>query len=488
MEPRLKILMVASEMTPFIKTGGLADVVGALPKALRRRGHDVAVVLPKYRDIDTDKFWIEPYHSPMGVWMGGKEEWCSVQRTISDGVPVYLIEHNLYYNRPGVYNARNQSYSDNAMRYGFLCRAALQLCIDRGFSPDIAHVHDWPTALVPAYLKAWDWRNTALERCASLLTIHNLAYQGVYPEDDYYYLALGWDNFVPGIFEYYGGINFLAGGIYFADMINTVSPSYAEEVLRPEYGDGLDRNLRAKGDRFGGILNGVDYDVWSPEKDPYIPANYSLEYRVGKKICKQVLQQRFGLYEDENIALLGVVGRFTEQKGYNLLAKVIEPLLHNSHIQFVILGTGDGNLERFYSSLASQYPGFVGSYTGFSEDLAHLIEAGSDFFVMPSRFEPCGLNQIYSLRYGTLPIVRAVGGLNDTVENYNQATGDGTGFKFWDFNDEALYGTMHWAISTYYDRRHHMEKMIRNAMSRRFTWDMSASRYEYAYYRALGLY
>jgi len=488
MLPKLNILMVASEMTPFIKTGGLADVVGALPKALARRGHNVMVVLPKYRDIKLSGHIAEEFHAPMGVWMGGEEEWCSVHRTFSDEVPVYFIEHNVYFNREGLYNDKAMNdYTDNPRRFAFLSRAALQLCMDRGWDIDIAHVNDWQTALVPAYLKIWNWHNTPLENCASLLTIHNLAYQGVYPADDYPYLALGWDNFVPYKFEYYGAMNYLQGGIYYADMVTTVSPTYAEDVSTPHLGNGLDANLRAKGDRFGGILNGVDYDVWSPETDRYLPENYSVYHREGKRICKRYLQNIFGLNPDNNVALLGVVGRFTEQKGYNLLAEVLEPVINNMHVQFVILGTGDRNLENFYNAMAHRYPDRVGAHIGFSEELAHQIEAGCDFFLMPSRFEPCGLNQIYSLRYGTLPVVRATGGLNDTVENYNEYTGDGTGFKFRDFSPESLYYTIGWAVSTYYDRRDHMEFLIRNAMSQRFSWDMSAARYEYAYFRALGL-
>ena len=420
--------------------------------------------------------------------MGGKEEWCSVHRAIAGGVPIYFIEHNDYFNREGLYNDKNMNaYSDNPHRFAFLSRAALQLCTDRGFSPDIAHVNDWQTALVPAYLKIWNWTNTPLERCASLLTIHNLAYQGVFSDDCYPYLALGWDNFAPHKFESYGAVNFLKGGIYYADMVNTVSPTYAEEIRQPYLGNGLDASLRAKGDRFGGIINGVDYNVWSPDIDKYLPANYSPEQREGKRICKRHLQDMFGLTPDSNVALLGVVGRFTEQKGYNLLAEVLEPVLNNMHVQFVILGTGDKDLENFYNAMSHRYPDRVGAYVGFSEELAHQIEAGSDFFIMPSRFEPCGLNQIYSLRYGTVPIVRATGGLNDTVENYNEYTGEGTGFKFWDFTPESLYYTIGWAISTYYDRRDHMERLIRNAMSQRFSWDMSAARYEYAYMKALGI-
>jgi len=485
---RLNILMVSSEMAPFAKTGGLGDVVGALPKALKRRGHDVRVVIPQYGSIDKEKYGIRPYHYPMGVRMGNKEEWCSVNLTIIDDVPVYFIEHNDFFGREGLYHDKAMNdYRDNPERFAFLSRAALQLCVDRGFAPDIVHANDWQTGLLPAYLKIWNWNNSPLRNASSLLSIHNLAYQGVYSAEHYPYFGLGWDNFHYDSFEYYGAVNFLKGGIYFADVVNTVSPTYAEEITTPGMGNGLDGHLRSKRDRFGGILNGVDYDIWSPEHDRYIPANYSIYDRGGKWVCKRALQEHFGLKRDDNMALFGIVGRFVGQKGYQLLAEIFEPLLNNMYIQFAILGTGDKRLEQFYNFMAHKYPHRVGLHIGFSEQLAHLIEAGSDFFLMPSQYEPCGLNQIYSLRYGTLPIVRATGGLNDTVENYNEYTGEGTGFKFRDFTETALYYTIGWAVSTYYDRKHHMENLIKNAMSRRFSWDMSAETYERAYLKAMGL-
>lgn len=486
----MNILMVSSEMTPFAKTGGLADVVGALPKALVQRGHNVAVVIPKYGDIDAYKYGIGHYHAPMGVWMGdGVQEWCSVQRTIYDGVPVYFIEHDAYFNRHGLYHDRAmRDYADNPRRFAFLCRAALQLCIDKGFRPDVVHAHDWQTALLAPYLRIWDWHGTVLEGCPALLTIHNLAYQGVYSKRNYPYLGFSWEHFTTDRFEFYDAINYLKAGIFFSSMVNTVSPTYADEARTPAHGNGLDDHLRWKGDRFWGILNGADYDIWSPEHDHHLPAHYTADHRDGKRICKHVLQQHFGLRRDENVALFGVVGRFTAQKGYNLLAEVFEPILNSMHVQFAILGTGETDLEQFFQFMAHKYGDRVGVHIGFSEELAHLVEAGSDFFLMPSRFEPCGLNQMYSLRYGTLPIVRATGGLNDTVENYNHQNGDGTGFKFYDFTEEALYYTINWAASTYYDRRHHIEKMRYNGMQRRFTWDMSAAAYEYAYLRAMGLH
>lgn len=477
----MNILIVSSEMTPFAKTGGLADVVGALPAALKAQGHNVWVVVPKYSQINASKCNIQPYHSPMGVWMGDTQEWCSVHRTLLHEVPVYFIEHSVYFDRDGIYNDRdNRSFEDNPRRFGFLSRAALQLCVDQGFQPDVVHANDWQTALLPAYLKTWDWKGTPLEHSASLLTIHNMAYQGVCPKDHYDYLGLGWEHFHSQAFESLDSINLLKGGIHFADCVNTVSPTYARETCEDQ-GHGLEPYLSTKGERYFGILNGVDYSVWNPESDPLLPYNYSTDFPAGKVLCKQAVQRTFGLKQDDNVALLGTVGRLASQKGLNLLADALEGLLNTMHVQVVLLGSGDKHLEHRFGELNARHPGRLGTYFGFSEQLAHLIEAGSDFFLMPSLFEPCGLNQLYSLRYGTLPIVRSVGGLNDTVENYQEDSGLGTGFKFYDFTADALYGTIGWAVSTYYDRPNHIKKMRESAMSRRFTWEMSALHYQKAY-------
>lgn len=476
----MNILMVSSEMTPFIKTGGLADVVGSLPAALRARGHDVRVVIPRYSDIDGTKHGLQPFHGPMGVWMGNHQEWCSVLSTEGQGgTPVYFIEHNQYFNRWGLYHDQwRNDYGDNASRFGFLSRAALQVCLDLDWIPDVVHAHDWQAALAPAYLRLWNL--PGLESCGSLLTIHNIAYQGIYAKGCYDYLGLGWENFRSEIFESYGGINFLKGGIAFADVVNTVSPTYAEET-RQNMGEGLEPYLWAKGDRYFGILNGVDYDVWSPDKDDLIPAKFTAKNLAGKAKCKRALQEQFGLEVDPKVAVLGVVGRLVSQKGLNLLAEIVSGLMTTMEVQLVLLGSGDKDLEAHFHWATAAFPGRVGTYFGFSEELAHLIEAGSDFFLMPSIFEPCGLNQLYSLRYGTLPIVRATGGLNDTVENYDETNGGGTGFKFHTPTGHALYNTIGWAVSTFYDRPDHIAQMRGRAMAQHFSWDDSAAAYEGAY-------
>lgn len=486
MPDSLNILMIASECTPFIKTGGLADVVGSLPQALAELGHRVKVVLPLYSQIDGIKHHLQPSLSPLGVWMGNGEEWCAALTTRSGDVDVYFIESSKYFERFGLYHdADFNDYQDNPRRFGFLSRAGLQLSKDLGFAPDIVHAHDWQSALAPAYLKIWHWNDTVLGKAASVLTIHNIAYQGVYSAADYDYLGLQWGNFTTDKFEDHGRVNFLKGGINYADMVNTVSPNYARETRTPEYAYGLAPYLNNKGPDYLGVLNGADYSTWDPALDSKIPANFSSADLSGKAECKRQLQRRFWLEEDPNIPLLGVVSRFVDQKGLDLLAQVIESVLRQMRVQFVILGAGEKGLETFYGSLPGSFPGRVGSYIGYNDELSHWIEAGSDFFIMPSRFEPCGLNQIYSLRYGTLPIVRATGGLDDTVIQYNEGDGSGTGFKFRDANATAIYYAIGWAVSTFYDRPQHMAKMIRQAMAQDFSWQVSARAYEEVYDKAM---
>lgn len=486
MPESLKIVMIASEAVPFAKTGGLADVVGALPKYLRAQGHDVIVILPKYRSIDYARWGLNPYLSPLGVWMGNGQEWASVHMTLATGYPVYFIEAHKYFDRPGLYHdADRHDYQDNPRRFGFLTRAALQLCQDIGFRPDIVHAHDWPTALAPAYLKTWHWNDPLLGGAASVLTIHNFGHQGVYPADNIDYLGVQWGNFTSDKFEDYGQVNFLKGGIAYADMVTTVSPTYAAETRAPGQAEGLAPYLNNKGDNYVGILNGVDYTEWSPAVDPLIPASYTPHDLSGKAAAKAELQRRMGLAADPRVPILGAVSRLVPQKGLDLLAFALEGILNTMAIQFVILGAGDYPLENYYGTLPARYPGRVGSFIGYNNELAHLIEAGADFFVMPSLYEPCGLNQMYSLKYGTLPIVRATGGLNDTVEQYDEATGGGTGFKFWEPSASAIYYTVGWAVSTYYDRPAHMARLIQRAMTRDFSWQRSGDGYLAAYDKAI---
>lgn len=482
----LKIAILASEAVPFVKSGGLADVAGALPKALRSLGHDAIVILPKYSHLDAAKFGLRPFLNPLGVWMGNTEEWCAVETLTRAGVPFYFIEFNRYFDRFGLYHDRElEKYGDNGCRFGFFTRAALQLCRDMGFAPDIVHAHDWPTALAPAYLKIWHWNDPVLGGAASVLTIHNLAHQGKWPLADYDYLGLQRSNLTGDKFEDFGDINFLKGGIHYADIVTTVSPTYAVESRSPAGGEGLAPYLNDKGANYWGILNGVDDEEWNPAVDPLIPARYAPGDMAGKAICKRELQQRLMLETRPDVPLIGVVSRLSAQKGLDLLSQTIERIVAEMQVQFAILGSGERDLEWYFGPLPGRYPGRIGSYIGYSEELAHWIEAGSDFFLMPSRFEPCGLNQMYSLKYGTLPIVRATGGLNDTVAQYDERTGEGAGFKFWEPTAQALYDTVGWAVSTYYDRKKHMQKMIAAAMVQDLSWEHSAKIYVRAYEQAI---
>lgn len=483
----MNILIVTSELAPFAKSGGLADVASALAAKLKQNGHDVRVVLPHYSLLKDKQIATNRVLDAMCVTMGQGEEWCAVNKfTTEENVPVFLIEHDMYFNRPLLYHDEHMNdYQDNARRYGFFCRAALQFCIDSDFTPDIVHTNDWQTAPAAAYLKTWFWNQDNLKNAASVLTIHNIGYQGNYPAQDYQYLGLGDQNFTSEKFESCNNLNMLKGGIYFADMVNTVSCGHADEITTPHGGFGLAPYLSNKGDAFCGILNGVDYDVWSPQKDTLIEKNYTTNSLANKKACKRALQREFNLQEDEHVCLIGTIGRFVWQKGFHLINDIIENLLSDMHIQFVVLGSGEKDIEHHFGSLPERFPGKTGSFIGYNERLSHVIEAGCDFYLMPSMFEPCGLNQMYSLKYGTLPIVSSTGGLNDTIEQYNEATGDGTGFKFSELSPMALYYTIGWAVSTYYDRPDHIRKMIKKAMNQDFSWDKSIHAYENLYKKAI---
>ena len=444
--------------------------------------------MPKYTAINPQEYNLGRFHGPMGVWMGAStEEWCAVDETQIDGaIPVYFLESHRCFDREGIYDdVNNNAFLDNPGRFAFFTHAALQLCKDIRFAPDILHAHDWQTALAAPYLKIWHWNAPVLGKAASLLTIHNIDHQGKYGAEHYEYTGLQWGNFTSDKFEEHGAINFLKGGIHYADMVNTVSPTYAEETRSTALGRGMEPYLNDKGEYYIGVLNGVDYTEWNPKDDVLIPANYSVENMQGKVKCKAELQKRFDLEVNENIPLIGVVSRFDEQKGLGLLYDSIAEIIRDMVVQFVILGSGDIDLQSKYFALPAQYPGKIGSYIGYDNERAHWIEAGSDFFIMPSMYEPCGLNQMYSLRYGTLPIVRATGGLADTVEQYDEQTGEGTGFKLWHASPRAIYDTVGWAVSTYYDRKAHFQKMIARAMNKRFSWQDSAEDYLKAYYKAI---
>ena len=481
----LKILFVASECAPFAKTGGLADVVAALPKALRRLGHDARVVLPLYKSIDRAKYDIAPVGSSCVHMGNGEENWIGLHETIFEDVPIWFVEYERFFGRNGIYGEPSGEYLDNAFRFALLSKAALQVCKDFGFIPDIAHLHDWMSAPAAVFLKTWDNILSPLSDTASVLTIHNIGYQGIYDSSVFPYLGVGGELFRADVFEDFGKVNLLKAGVHFADGITTVSPTHAWEMLGAIGGQGLAPYLNQRRADFCGILNGVDYEQWNPETDNLIPANYSASDISGKAVCKAELQRRSGLEVRADLPIFGIVSRFAAQKGFDLLREALPGVLQNMEMQLVVLGTGDAQTEEFFRELSTRFAGRVGAHIGFSNELSHLIEAGSDFFLMPSLYEPCGLNQSYSMRYGTLPIVRATGGLDDTVHNYDESTGAGTGFKFWEVSSSALYYTIGWAVATWFDRRVHIEKLRRQAMAQQFLWSDSARQYLLVYEHAL---
>ncbi|MDR1278568.1 MAG: glycogen synthase, partial [Treponema sp.] len=464
----MKILMVSSEAVPWAKTGGLADTVSSLSLALAKQGHEVRIVIPRYYSIDRGALTQLP--GAMGVPVGGGEEWSAVytaalpEKSNRNPVRAYFIDHEIFFGRDGIYGSPSEpDFLDNPRRFTFFCRAAFQLCRKIKWFPDVIHAHDWPAALAPVFLKfaerapgsAGEFADTA-----SLLTIHNLGYQGIYHQDNFGYTGLGWDVFYNAGFEDWNMLNLLKAGLYSADKLNTVSPNYAEETKTQAQGFRLDGVLRYRSADYSGILNGIDTDLWNPAKDPSIPQKYSVKDMAGKALARETLQKEFGLPPSRDVPIIGMVTRLTGQKG---VGELFGPgygsawsICRDMNLQMVLLGSGEYWCENEIKSLSSRLSNFK-ARIGYDEHTSHLIEAGSDFFLMPSHYEPCGLNQMYSLSYGTLPIVRNTGGLADTVEKYDQDTGTGTGFLFDDLTPQAIYNTVGWAVWAWYNRREQIE-------------------------------
>jgi starch synthase len=461
-----KILMVASEATPFAKTGGLADVLGALPQALAARGEEVAVVLPHYRHVEGAQRAFDGlriYSSTADIWL-----------LIRDGVRFYFVDCPPLFHRAGIYMEAGKDYPDNHIRFGVLCQAAI--AVSRWlFQPEIIHYHDWQGSLVAPLIRTALAGDPTFFGVQLLLTIHNLGYQGHFPRQALTEAGLGADLFRPGIMEFYGGVNLLKGGIVFADAINTVSKGYAREIQTPEYGFGLDGLLRSRSDVLSGIINGVDYTEWNPEHDPFIAAHFSSRQFAGKQACKRDLLEALGLPLDNMTRpLIGIVSRFAGQKGFDLIESAAGELM-KENLCLAVLGTGEQRYEELFRSLAVAFPDRVGVRIEYNEVLAHKIEAGADMFLMPSRYEPCGLNQIYSLRYGTVPIVRATGGLDDTIKK-------GTGFKFQEYAGFALLEAVRAALAVFGDPDV-WKQMMRNGMAQDYSWDASAVEYSALYER-----
>jgi starch synthase len=477
----MQIVFAASECVPFSKTGGLADVVGALPPALAALGHDVAVYLPHYRQtkLTNPRTLLRSITVPYD----DHYRFCSVlDGGTHSGVKFYFIDYPPYFDREQLYGTPSGDYPDNAERFAMYSRAVLEASKIIG-PPDVFHCHDWQSALVPIMLRTLYAEDPGLRESACVFTIHNMGYQGKFPPDTLPLLMLPWDLFTIDKMEFYGEVNFLKGALVFSDYITTVSRKYSQEIQTADYGFGLEGVLRARAATVTGILNGVDYEVWSPEKDTFIAAKYSANDLSGKQVCKKDLLAAFGIPNaDISLPVIGIVSRFAGQKGFDLIAQIMDRLAREDMI-VVALGTGDKPYEELFRRLNKAFPQKVAVKIGFDNALAHKIEAGSDMFLMPSRYEPCGLNQIYSLKYGTVPVVRATGGLDDTIENWDARTGRGTGFKFSDYTGEALLSTIRTALSAYRDRTG-WQTLMRNGMVKDFSWNNSAREYVRVYERA----
>ncbi len=468
--------MASSEATPYAKSGGLADVVGALPKALARRGCHVTLFLPLYRSLKEAFNLNRPVIANVPLSLGGERRVFDVfQHRPSPGITTFFIGEDYFFDRSGLYGEEEGDYPDNALRFSLFCRALLAAVERLGRPIDVFHLHDWQTALVPLYLRHRPEFAPSLRDVPSLLTIHNLAYQGLFPASDMGDVDIPGHLFNMEGVEFYGQISFLKAGILYADAVSTVSPRYSREIQTPAHGAGLDGVLRSRRDHLHGILNGADYEIWNPVADAYLPASYSSEDLSGKEVCKRALLSRFGLSPDPGPPVMATISRLVDQKGFDLIVSAM-PALLNLGFRYILLGTGEEKYVRAFSTLAARHPDQVGVKIAYDESLAHLIEGGADFFLMPSRFEPCGLNQIYSLRYGTIPIVRATGGLDDTVTPYDPLTGQGNGLKFGEYSPEALIRAAREARQLYH-RPEHRAAVIRNAMASDYSWDSSAGRY-----------
>lgn len=476
----MHIAFVASECVPFAKTGGLADVVGALPKALAALGHQVSVYIPRYRQTKL----VDPQTVVRSITVpfDDKYRFCSVVTAgSSSGVRFYFVDYPAYFDREALYGTPSGDYPDNAERYALFSRAVLEATKVLGV-PHVFHCHDWQSALLPVMLRTLYAEDPAFRDVATVFTIHNMGYQGLFPPDILPLLMLPWDLLTISKMEFFGQVNFLKGALVFSDFITTVSKKYSQEIQTTEYGFGLEGVLRNRAATVTGILNGVDYDEWSPQTDKFSAAKYSPQELTGKEKCKQDLLNAFGLgAADPKVPVIGIVSRFAAQKGFDLIAQVVDRLALED-MMIVALGAGDQQYQEMFVRLNKQFPNKIAVKVAYDNAIAHKIEAGADMFLMPSRYEPCGLNQIYSLKYGTVPIVRATGGLDDTIEPWDARTGKGTGFKFSEYTGEALLATVKQALLAYRDQAS-WQTLMRNGMGRDFSWGASAREYGKIYDR-----
>jgi starch synthase len=473
------VLFAASECVPFSKTGGLADVVGALPRAVAQLGHQATVYLPLYRQTHLEN--ATTVIASITVPFDDRYRFCAVlDGGKQHGVQYYFIDYPPFYDRDALYGTPLGDYHDNPERFALFCRAVLEASKILGV-PDIFHCHDWQTALIPVLLRTLYDEDPSLSGIPTVFTIHNMGYQGIFSPDTLPLLMLPWDLFTITKLEFFGKVNFLKGALTYSDFITTVSRKYAQEIQTVEYGFGLEGVLRSRASTVSGILNGVDYDEWHPATDRHIAANYTPESLAGKKECRRDLLTRFALDPETKAPVIGIVSRFAAQKGFDLIALAADRLAHED-VKVCVLGSGDKTYEDLFRRLVRQYPGRFAAKFGYDNEMAHKVEAGADVFLMPSRYEPCGLNQIYSLKYGTVPVVRATGGLDDTIEPYDLRTGKGTGFKFHEYTPEALLTSVQAALALY-AKPAEWRKLMLNGMARDFSWTVAAREYLKIYER-----
>jgi starch synthase len=476
----MHIAFVASECVPFSKTGGLADVVGALPRALAAAGHEVSLFTPRYRSVRVpgERTVVQSITVPFD----DRYRFCSIlEGTGYPGVRFFFVEYPPFFDREGLYGTPSGDFPDNAERFSLFCRAVLETTKILGV-PDIFHCHDWQAALVPVLLKTQYAEDPAFRTAGTVFTVHNMGYQGLFPPEILPLLTLPWDLFTITKMEFFGNVNFLKGALAYADFITTVSRKYAQEIQTTEYGFGLDGVLKDRTETVAGILNGVDYDEWNPDSDKYIAEHFDAEDLKGKQECKRDLLRTMGLAEsDAKLPVIGIVSRFAAQKGFDLIGQIIDRLALEE-ILFTVLGSGDRLYEEMFMRLAKRVPEKIAVRIAYDNALAHKITAGADMLLMPSRYEPCGLSQIYSLRYGTVPVVRATGGLDDTIDPWDSRTKKGSGFKFQEPTGDALMRAVHQALAVYKDQTS-WQKLMRNGMAKDFSWKVEAREYIRIYER-----
>lgn len=479
----MQIVIAASEAVPFAKSGGLADVAGALPREIAKLGHEVTVYLPLYAAVrpHLDGEWKYAVRSITIPFPHGNRFAGIVDGGVHDGVKFYFVDCPEFFDRHGLYGNNGDSYGDNAERFGLFCRAVLEATKLLGV-PDVFHVHDWQAALVPVLLRTVYSGDPVLKQCATVLTIHNAAYQGWFPPSTTDALLLPWEIFTYDKLEHYNTFDFLKGGVVYSDAITTVSRKYAEEILTPEGGNGLDGALRLRKAELHGILNGVDYTEWDPATDGSLAAHYSALDLSGKRECRKDLLHAFGLEVPQETPVIGICSRFASQKGFDLLEQISGRLAERD-VAVVALGTGEPYYEKFFRDFAFANAGRFAVQIRYDDAMAHKIEGGADIFLMPSRFEPCGLNQIYSLKYGTVPVVRATGGLDDTVEEWNGAKGTGTGFKFERYEAQAFLDAIDRALAAFYDKKQ-WHRLMENGMAQDYSWEKPAHQYVAVYEEA----